>query len=182
MMYCILFSQLPVFCVFFFLHINNILKKHVAYFLSTTLRLRRVLVETDRVCHVWCNLYPGQTYRSAVILERWKMAVLEFVGFFFLVENFVQFLKKKKKKERKEKQLQCLSKMVHMETRHFDLQLFNIFHNLLCMRQRPSWTYPLQVFTSVHLFNKIVRSRFTISSPLFQSNWVKIHHLENKVR
>ena len=52
----------------------------------------------------------------------------------------------------------------------------------LCMRQRPSWTYPPQVFTSVHLFNKIVRSRFTISSPLFQNNWVKIHHRENKVR
>ena len=54
------------------------------------------------------------------------------------------------------------------------------FH--LCMRQRPSWTYPPQVFTSVHLYNKIVRSRFTISSPLFQNNWVKIHHRENKVR
>ena len=44
---------------------------------------------------------------------------------------------------------------------------------VLCMRQRPSWTYPPQVFTSVHLFNKIVRSRFTISSPLFKNNWVQ---------
>ena len=41
---------------------------------------------------------------------------------------------------------------------------------------------PPQVFTSVHLFNKIVRSRFTISSPVFPNNWVKIHHRENKVR
>ena len=37
------------------------------------------------------------------------------------------------------------------------------FH--LCTRQSSSWTYPPQVFTSVHLFNKIVRSRFTINSP-----------------
>ena len=51
----------------------------------------------------------------------------------------------------------------------------------LCMRQRASWTYPPQVFTSVHLFSKIVRSGFTINSPLFQINWVKIHHRENKV-
>ena len=29
---------------------------------------------------------------------------------------------------------------------------------------------------------KIISSRFTISSPLFQDNWVKIHHRENKVR
>ena len=52
----------------------------------------------------------------------------------------------------------------------------------LCMRQRASWTYPPQLFTSVHLFNKIVRSRLTISSPLFQNNWVKIHQRENKIR
>ena len=32
------------------------------------------------------------------------------------------------------------------------------------------------------LFNKIVRSGFTISSPLFQNNWVKIRHRKNKVR
>ena len=51
----------------------------------------------------------------------------------------------------------------------------------LCMCQRASWTYPPQVFTSVHLFNKIVRSGFTINSPLFQNNWVKILHRENKV-
>ena len=48
----------------------------------------------------------------------------------------------------------------------------------LCMRQRACWTYPPQVFTSVHLFNKIVRSGFTINSPLFQNNWVKIRHRE----
>ena len=59
---------------------------------------------------------------------------------------------------------------------------YSCVHPSLCMRQRPSWTYPPQVFTFVHLFNKIVRSRFTISSPLFQNNWVKIHHRENKVR
>ena len=52
----------------------------------------------------------------------------------------------------------------------------------LYMRQRAAWTYPPQFFTSVHLFNKIIRSRFTISSPLFKNNWVKIHHRENKVR
>ena len=34
----------------------------------------------------------------------------------------------------------------------------------LCIHQRASWTYPPQVFNSVHLFNKFVRSRFTISS------------------
>ena len=39
----------------------------------------------------------------------------------------------------------------------------------LCTRQRASWTYSPQVFTSVHLFNKIVRSGFTINSPLFQT-------------
>ena len=50
----------------------------------------------------------------------------------------------------------------------------------LCICQRASWTYPPQVFTSVHLFNKIVRSGFTINSPLFQNNWVKIHHRKNK--
>ena len=51
----------------------------------------------------------------------------------------------------------------------------------LCMRQRASWTYPPQVFTSVHLFNKIVGPKFTISSLLFKNNWVKIQ-IENKVR
>ena len=51
----------------------------------------------------------------------------------------------------------------------------------LCTRQRASWTYPPQVFTSVHLFIKIVRSVFTINSPHFQNNWVKIHHRKNKV-
>ena len=30
-------------------------------------------------------------------------------------------------------------------------------------------------------FHQIVGSRFTISSPLFQNNWVKIHHRRNKV-
>ena len=34
---------------------------------------------------------------------------------------------------------------------------------------------------SVHLFNKIVRSGFTINSPPLENNWVKIHHRENKV-
>ena len=51
----------------------------------------------------------------------------------------------------------------------------------LCTRQRASWTYPPQVFTSVHLFNEIVRSGFAIDSPIFQNNWVKIHHRKNKV-
>ena len=51
----------------------------------------------------------------------------------------------------------------------------------LCPCQRASWTYPPQVFTSVHLFNKIIRSGFTINSPLFQNNWVKIHHRKCKV-
>ena len=41
--------------------------------------------------------------------------------------------------------------------------------------KKASWTYPPQIFTSVHLFNKIIRSGFTINSPLFQNNWVKIH-------
>ena len=45
----------------------------------------------------------------------------------------------------------------------------------LCSRQRPPWTSPPQVFTSVHLLKKFVGSRFTISSPRFQNNWVKIH-------
>ena len=58
----------------------------------------------------------------------------------------------------------------------------NMQNIYLCIRQKASCTYPPQVFTSVHLFNKIVRSRFTISSPLFQNNWVKIHHRKNKVR
>ena len=49
------------------------------------------------------------------------------------------------------------------------------------MYQMASWTYPPQVFTSVHFFNKIIRSGFTINSPLFQNNWVKIHHTKNKV-
>ena len=40
----------------------------------------------------------------------------------------------------------------------------------LCTRQRASWTYPPQVFTSVHLFIKMVRSGFTINSPHFQNN------------
>ena len=38
--------------------------------------------------------------------------------------------------------------------------------------------------SSLHLcspFNKIVRSRFTISSPFLYNNWVKIHCCENKV-
>ena len=51
----------------------------------------------------------------------------------------------------------------------------------LCTRQRASWTYLPQTFTSVHLFNKIVGSRFSISSPFFCNNWVKIHCCENKV-
>ena len=46
---------------------------------------------------------------------------------------------------------------------------------VLCSRQRPPWTSPPQVFTSVHLLKKFVGSRFTISSPRFQNNWVKIH-------
>ena len=37
----------------------------------------------------------------------------------------------------------------------------------ICTSQKASWTNPPQVFTSVHLFNKIVRSKFTISSPFF---------------
>ena len=45
----------------------------------------------------------------------------------------------------------------------------------LCSHQRPPWTSPPQVFTSVHLLKKFVGSRFTISSPRFQNNWVKIH-------
>ena len=53
--------------------------------------------------------------------------------------------------------------------------------NPLCTRQRASWTYPPQVFTSFHLSNKIVRSGFTINSPLSQNKWVKFHHRKNKV-
>ena len=34
---------------------------------------------------------------------------------------------------------------------------------------------PPLLFTSVHLFKKILGSRFTISSPRFQNNRVKIH-------
>ena len=49
------------------------------------------------------------------------------------------------------------------------------------MHQMASWTYPPQVFTSVNLFNKINRSRFTITSLLFQNSWIKVHHRENKV-
>ena len=45
----------------------------------------------------------------------------------------------------------------------------------LCSRQRPPWTSPPQVLTSVHLLKKFAGSRFTISSPRFQNNWVKIH-------
>ena len=45
----------------------------------------------------------------------------------------------------------------------------------LCTRHRASWTYPPQVFI------KTIGSRFTISSSLFQNNWVKIHCHENKV-
>ena len=54
--------------------------------------------------------------------------------------------------------------------------------NYLCMHQRASWTYPPEVFTSVHLFNKINMSRFTISLPFFYNNCVKIHCCENQVR
>ena len=57
--------------------------------------------------------------------------------------------------------------------------IFTRFHykteTFLCSRQRPPWTSPPQVFTSVHLLKKFVGSRFTISSPRFQNNWVKIH-------
>ena len=51
----------------------------------------------------------------------------------------------------------------------------------LCMCQRASLTYLPQVFTSFHLFNKIVRSRFTVRSPYLYINWVKIHCRKNKV-
>ena len=61
------------------------------------------------------------------------------------------------------------------------LKTCRLIYHYLCTCQRTSWTYLPQVFTSVHLFNKIVRWRFTISSPLFQNKWVKIHHRENKV-
>ena len=52
----------------------------------------------------------------------------------------------------------------------------------LCSRQRPPWTSPPQVFTSVHLLKKFVGSRFTISSPRFQNNWVKIHRRKKRER
>ena len=52
----------------------------------------------------------------------------------------------------------------------------------LCIRQRPPWTPPPQVFTPVHLLKKIVGSRFTISSPRFQNNGVKIHRRGKSVR
>ena len=53
---------------------------------------------------------------------------------------------------------------------------------LLMHASKVLWTYPPQVFTSVHLLNKIVRSRFTISSPFFSfNNWVKIHCCKSKV-
>ena len=58
-------------------------------------------------------------------------------------------------------------------------ELFITVH--LCSRQRPPWTSPPQVFTSVHLFKKFVGSRFTISSPRFQNNWVKIHRRKNGI-
>ena len=40
---------------------------------------------------------------------------------------------------------------------------------------------PSQVFTSVHLLKKFVGSRFTINSPRFQNNWVKIHRRKNGI-
>ena len=61
------------------------------------------------------------------------------------------------------------------------LKVCDGYNYYLCTCQRASWTYPPQVFTTVHLFNKIIRSGFTINSPLFQNNWVKIHHRKNKV-
>ena len=63
----------------------------------------------------------------------------------------------------------------------FSAHNLSVWNKGLCMRQRASWTYPPQVFTSVDLFNKNVRSGFTINSPLFKNNWVKIHHRKNKV-
>ena len=72
-----------------------------------------------------------------------------------------------------------LTQWVWWKGEHYRWRLMRVGY---CMHQRASWTYPPQVFTSVHLFNKIIRSRFTISSPLFRNNWVKIHHRKNKVR
>ena len=45
--------------------------------------------------------------------------------------------------------------------------IFEFLRQFMQFIQRASWTYPPQVFTSVHLFYKIVRSRFTNSSPFF---------------
>ena len=36
------------------------------------LRLRSFLVQTNSVCHVWCNFYPGCTCRTTVILGKLK--------------------------------------------------------------------------------------------------------------
>ena len=55
--------------------------------------------------------------------------------------------------------------------------LFDVMHASKGILNLPTSS----LLTSVHLFNKSVRSGFIINSPLFQNNWVKIHHRENKV-
>ena len=35
--------------------------------------------QTNRICHVWCNFYPGYTCRTTIILEHWKMVVWKLI-------------------------------------------------------------------------------------------------------
>ena len=75
----------------------------------------------------------------------------------------------------------CMTLGSNLQNQIFNAIINNFKCPCLCMCQRASWTYPPQVFTSIHFFNKIIRSRFTISSPFSYNNWVKIHCRKNKV-
>ena len=61
------------------------------------------------------------------------------------------------------------------------LSLIKLYLHILMHASKGILNLPTSSLHSVHLFNKIIRSGFTINSPLFQNNWVKIHHRKNKV-
>ena len=140
-------------------------------------------------------------YKSLVHLKCYIFILisLQFDIWFWRYEQFFNF-KNNVKHKKSSPLLACISKSIFptsdsflwschiwetpvtsMRLQAWQTHIFWVFLNILCMCQRASWTYPPQVFTSVYLFNKIVRSGFTINSPLFQNNWVKIHHRKSKV-
>ena len=68
----------------------------------------------------------------------------------------------------------CVSVSISLFFINLSLLLMHASKGILNL---PTWSLHLYI----HLLNKIVSSGFTISSPLFQNNWVKIQHRENKV-